>query len=149
MNDLLRVFVLSLAMVVFPTWAAENSKAISKAETALLGEYLFSLQWISWNEFGKAKISREQDELRMEARQERNGNYVSAEGTVKIMNAREFILKGKIVTRVSHLNEGQPCAREGEFHFRAVGSRKYWRLQEMVNPCTASGKTVDYVDVFF
>ena len=62
------------------------------------------------------------------------------------VDANEFGFRGKIVTQVSHINGGAPCTRDGEFTFRATGSRKYWRLQQMDNPCDS---VTDYVDVYF
>jgi hypothetical protein len=36
--------------------------------------------------------------------------------------------------------------RSGTFHFKATGKRRYWRMQEMDNPCDS---VTDYVDVYF
>ena len=48
--------------------------------------------------------------------------------------------------KISHINGGKPCAREGAMTFKITGKRRYWRLQEMNNPCDG---VTDYVDIFF
>jgi hypothetical protein len=35
--------------------------------------------------------------------------------------------------------------REGRFTFRITGTRRYWRMKEMNNPCE---DVADYVDVY-
>ena len=51
-----------------------------------------------------------------------------------------------MATRVSFIAGGMRCARKGEFVFEVKGNRKYWRLQQMLNPCES---VTDYVDVYF
>jgi len=46
---------------------------------------------------------------------------------------------------VSHINGGEPCLREGEMTFAITGKRRFWRLQQMQNPCN---EVVDYIDIF-
>ncbi|MDR3158198.1 MAG: hypothetical protein LBU11_04140 [Zoogloeaceae bacterium] len=140
----LQCLVLALCLTALPVMAEERLDV--EAEQALLGDHLFSLQWVSWEKFGKASVTRRDGVLHMNARQELDGDYVTAEGTITIIDAREFILKGEVTTRVSHINDGQPCGREGEWHFKVTGTRRYWRMQEMDNPCD---EVTDYVDVFF
>lgn len=48
--------------------------------------------------------------------------------------------------QISHINGGEPCVREGEMTFAITRKRKYWRLQEMQNPCDTA---TDYVDIYF
>ena len=116
-------------------------------EQKLLGKHMFSLQWISWEKFGTANITRKDGGgLYIDALQELNGDYVILKGDVRVANAREFTVIGELVTRVHHINGGEPCTRNETFTFKATGTRKYWRMQEMVNPCD---NVADYVDVFF
>ena len=49
-------------------------------------------------------------------------------------------------TRVSHIAGGAECRRHGTFHFATKVGRKYWRMQEMDNPCDDA---TDYVDIYF
>jgi hypothetical protein len=61
------------------------------------------------------------------------------------VRAREFTFRGTIVTRVKFIAAGQECRREGTFTFALKGQRRYWRLQQMQNPCA---DVVDYVDLY-
>jgi hypothetical protein len=122
------------------------AKQLTGAERNLLGKHMFSLQWISWDTFGAANITSSDAGLYIEARQELDGDYVSLKGEVTAAEAKEFTVTGELVTRVSYINDGEECVRNGKFTFKAVGARKYWRMQEMENPCE---DVVDYVDVYF
>jgi hypothetical protein len=129
----------------------KNPKTIindQNAKQMLLGQHRFSLQWISWDYFGKANITESKGTLFIKGEQKGRGNtdYLTLDGIITMVDAKEFAFKGTIVTQVSHINNGQPCKREGEMTFRITGNRKYWRLKEMDNPCE---EVVDYVDVFF
>ena len=115
-------------------------------EEKLLGKHMFSLQWIE-GPMGEAVVSRtETGGLRIDARQEHKGDFVTLNGDVRILDDKNFVVTGVLVTRVSHIAGGKPCPRSGEFTFRVTKNRKYWRLQQMDNPCDP---VVDYVDVYF
>ena len=123
--------------------------ASDNAEQKLLGKHMFSLQWILFQKekFGTASVTRNNDGgLYVDARQELNGDYVTLNGDVRVVNAKEFIVTGELVTCVSSNNSGKPCIRHGTFTFKATGDRKYWRMQERVNPCA---NVADYVDIYF
>lgn len=128
----------------FTALAREPSADVEK----LLGTHKFALQWISWDTFGTATVTRKDGGLYIDASQELGGDYVTLRGKLAVVEPGTFVVTGGLVTRVHHLNGGQACPREGTFTFKAKGKRKYWRLQEMDNPC-AGGGVVDYVDVFF
>ncbi len=119
-----------------------------KAKQMLLGKHKLSLQWISWDYFGKAAVTQKNGVFYVKGRQDaRDGSdFVSIDGVITSIDAREFGFSGNITTQVSHINGGQPCVREGEMTFRITGKRKYWRLQEIDNPCDP---VADYVDIFF
>ena len=128
---------------------ADFTQAQDKNEQRLLGKRMFSLQWIlfeSNNKYGVANISRKDTGLCIDARHEFNGDYVVLKGDLTIISPSEFTVNGELVTRVSYINNGNECPRSGTFTFKATGKRKYWRMQEMVNPCDDA---VDYVDVYF
>lgn len=115
----------------------------------LLGKHLFSLQWISWDYFGKATVTRPKGVYMLKGEQRGRGestDFVTIEGTIKSIDAKEFLFDGTIVTQISHINGGLPCTRQGEFTFKITGKRKYWRLMQMGNPCDS---VTDYVDIYF
>jgi hypothetical protein len=118
------------------------------AKNMLLGEHRLSLQWISWDYFGKATVTESNGTLFLTGEQKarKGGDHLKIDGVITEVDAREFKFNGTIVTKVEINNEGKPCERKGEMTFIIKGSRKYWRLKEMENPCE---EIVDYVDVFF
>ena len=118
------------------------------AKQMLVGAHRFSLQWISWDYFGKAVVTEKNGSLRIKGEQRGRGNedYVTMDGVITRVDAKAFTFEGDIVTRVSHINNGEPCKRSGEMTFRITGNRRYWRLQQMDNPCD---EAADYVDIFF
>jgi hypothetical protein len=118
------------------------------AKQMLVGAHRFSLQWISWDYFGKAIVTEKNGSLLVKGEQRGRGNddYVTMDGVITRVDAKEFTFEGDIITRVSHINKGEPCKRSGEMTFRITGNRRYWRLQQMNNPCD---EAADYVDIFF
>lgn len=128
---------------------AVSSKA-SKYDKMLLGKHLFSLQWVSWDYFGDALITktRQQNVYNVKAEQQdkNNGNFVSMDGVIEVVNAKHLKFKGEIITKVDHINKGKECKRSGNFDFKVKGKRKYWRLQQMDSPCS---EVVDYIDIFY
>lgn len=120
----------------------------AKAKAMLLGKHKLSLQWISWDYFGTATVSNAKGVMRLKGEQKaRRGNdFVKIDGVITSIDAKEFKFDGTIITQISHIAEGKPCERTGEMTFRITGKRKYWRLQEMDNPCD---EVTDYVDIYF
>lgn len=117
----------------------------------LIGNHKISLQWISWENFGTALIEKT-DKLgvyKITGKQvdDIKSHYLKIEGNLKPLNEKLLLFEGKIETRIGYINGGESCLREGTFHFRISGERKYWRLKEMTNPCD-SGNLVDYIDIF-
>jgi len=157
-----RSFYLFLLLICFLIFSCTQGHAASSAEMTgmksagtsdpavinkLLGSHMFSLQWISWEKFGTATIFKDAEgKLFIDARQALNGDEVTLTGQVTAIDAKTFIVDGELLTKVSHINGGNVCPRSGRFTFKATGNRKYWRLQEMENPCDG---VTDYVDVFF
>jgi hypothetical protein len=118
------------------------------AKQMLLGKHLFSLQWISWDYFGTATITDKKGILYLKGEQKQRGgrDFVKIEGRIVSIEKKEFVFDGTIVTQISHINNGEPCMRTGEMTFAITKNRKYWRLQEMTNPCE---EVFDYVDIYF
>ena len=138
-----------------------KKKATAKntvAKKSFIGNHMLSLQWISWEKFGKAVITQgaeegvynisglQGSECCKEADGRNNGDFVSIEGTIRKVDDKTLIFNGKITTRVYHINNGENVVREGEFTFLSTDGRKYWRLQDMKNP---TGDGTDYVDIYF
>jgi hypothetical protein len=145
------IFIKFLLLAVFTFAASGQEKtAVSdtKAKTMLLGRHKLSLQWISWDYFGVANVLNRNGVLHLKGEQNsRDGNdYLKIDGVITSVDAKEFKFDGTITTKISHIAEGEPCERTGDMTFRITGKRKYWRLQEMDNPCDG---VTDYVDIYF
>jgi hypothetical protein len=135
-----RVLVLACA-------AAALAQTPAATRQLLLGDHLFSLQWISWERFGKVAVTEEGGTLRIRGEQRNQaGDFVTLDGAIPSVLPNGFRFHGRIVTRVSYINKGAPCVRDGDFPFTASGARKFWRMQQYSNPCD---EAADYVDVFF
>ncbi len=125
----------------------------------LVGNHMFSSQWISWKKFGKVTISKTdapqvysisgmQDGVTCSDEEEGrdNADYLMIEGTITPKSKTHLVFEGKIILKIYHNNDGKPCVREGTFNFMSTQGRRYWRLQEMENPCD---KVCDYIDIYF
>ncbi len=147
-----KILLIFLLLVFSANVAAQQGdKTVIKDQSAkiqLLGEHRFSLQWISWDYFGKANVREDDGMLLLKGEQKarKGSDYLSIEGVITSVDTKEFKFKGTIITQISHINNGNPCKREGEMTFKITGTRKYWRLKEMDNPCEG---VTDYVDIYF
>lgn len=139
-----------IALLLTTPAAAQTKTVINDRASArmLLGNHLFSLQWISWDHFGSAAVTNKRGVYSIKGTQKGRSNtdFMTIKGNIMKIDAKEFTFSGTIVTQVSHLNSGEPCTREGEFTFKITGKRKYWRLMQMDNPCD---DVVDYIDIYF
>lgn len=118
------------------------------AAKMLLGRHKLSLQWISWDYFGAATVTNKGGVyyLKGEQKGRKDGDFVKVDGEITAIDAKEFTLRGTVISQISHINGGRPCKREGDLTFRITGNRKYWRMQQIDNPCDTAA---DYVDVYF
>lgn len=113
------------------------------------GNHMCSLQWISWKKFGSLSLERNPDgTLNCTGGQKSttSDDYLKLDGVISVINPLHLKFKGKIITCVSHINNGEPVVRDGEYNFTVAGQRRYWRLQEMNNP---KDRCCDYVDIYF
>lgn len=113
------------------------------------GRHALTLQWISWDKPGSVMIKQHTDGwYTVEGGQNgENGNYLKIKGRIRPINDRELEFEGTIESSIDHINGGEPCIRTGTKYFKATGTRKYWRLQDMIN--CVGGNVTDYVDIYF
>lgn len=123
------------------------------ARARLVGEHMLTLQWLGWGDLsgaGRVMVEDAGDTLPMRGEQRGTGenadDYVRIDGRILSASRDGFVFQGEILTRVHHIANGSECRRSGTFTFKATGKRRYWRLQEMDNPCDSA---TDYVDVYF
>lgn len=145
------IYTVFLLLAGFNAFGFAQEKTVvndTKAKTMLLGKHRLSLQWISWDYFGTATVTDKNGVLSLKGEQKQRGgkDYLKIDGTITSIDKNEFTFSGTIVMQVSHNNSGEPCKREGEMTFAIKGRRRYWRLQQMDNPCDG---VTDYVDIFF
>ena len=127
-----------------PTEPTVKDKAALKA---LVGKHALSLQWLQGKDKGAVEVFQDANHVRIRGEhRDPAGDFVTLEGWITEVKAKQFSVRGKLVTRSRLIAKGVECAREGDFTFAIKGGRKFWRLQEMKNPCEG-GDVVDYVDV--
>ncbi len=146
-----KIFLIAALILVGLSFSVFGQKTVvnnAKAKTMLLGKHRLSLQWISWDYFGTATVTDKGGVLSLKGEQKsrKDSDFVRIDGTITEINAKDFVFDGRVSTQISYINGGKPCLRTGKMTFKITGTRKYWRLMEMDNPCEA---VTDYVDIFF
>jgi hypothetical protein len=144
------IFVVFIVLAFAASSLAQERTVINdKAAAAmLLGKHKLSLQWISWDYFGTATVTNNAGVYSIKGSQKGRGNsdFLTIEGMIVSIDAKQFVFEGTITMQISHINGGNPCNRQGDLTFKITGKRKYWRMQEMENPCD---QATDYVDIYF
>jgi hypothetical protein len=143
------LFFLALAALCVAS-AAQADPVINdqKAAKQLLGKHALTLQWIGTgglNDAGSAEVKQEGSAWHLTGRKDAKEGFISLDGVVSKIDKTTFTFKGKIVTKVAFIYEGKECAREGEYTFERKGTRKYWRMYPIDNPCD---QAADYIDIF-
>jgi hypothetical protein len=150
MKQLIALFLILLACGLAGYGQDKTDINDAAASRVLLGPHGLSLQWISWDYFGVANVTNRRGIYSIDGEQKgrgkNNSDFVKIHGVITSVDAKQFAFSGKITTQVSHINGGKPCVRDGEFTFKITGKRRYWRLQQMDNPCDP---VTDYVDIYF
>lgn len=145
-----KLILLLLILVCFGQAFAQQKTDVNdkKAAQILIGRHKLSLQWISWDYFGAANVTNRKGIYYLKGEQKGRGNtdFLRIDGVITSIDPKEFKFDGTVEMQISHINSGQPCKREGSLTFRITGKRKYWRMQEMDNPCDG---VTDYVDIYF
>ena len=107
-----------------------------------------TLQWISFESPGRGYVVAQMNGglLHLSGSQTaRSGpGRVTLDGDVIRINPRSFFFRGRIVITDAP-DRGRNCVREGTYEFRATGTRRYWRLQDI----EACDGLADYVDIYF
>lgn len=123
------------------------------AAQALIGPHRFSLQWISWTEFGEANVTVDNGLYRIQGSQTNPAGSNAAQarqllridGVFSRIETKLLHFEGTIDIRLGRGGDTSTCRREGKMTFRfRKGKTRSWRLQQMQNPCIDH---VDYVDI--
>ena len=125
------------------------------AAQALEGAHRFSLQWISWENFGSVTITDEDGLLRIRGHQTLQGTggvsqarqAMTIDGVVTAIDKTRFEFEGELMIRLGRGGEAKdPCFRKGKLTFQyREGNSRSWRLTQQQNPCVDH---VDYVDIY-
>jgi hypothetical protein len=152
-----KIYLISIGLVLnlWPTalWAKpeDRDKTVVNSPVMaekLVGRHKLNLQWIgseNWAEFGNLKVVDRHGMMLIRGKQIKGDDYLQIDGKILNIEDKQFTFQGNITTRVSHINKGTSCQRDGEMIFKITENRKYWRLQQMNNPCDP---VTDYVDIF-
>ena len=145
--------ILLLAFCALTSAATSKTGLDAPARARLVGEHRLTLQWLGWNDLGRSGNLVIEDRGRIlsvageqSGQGENLGDYLKISGNIVSATKDGFVFTGDITTRVGHIADGVACKRSGTFTFKTKGTRKYWRMQEMDNPCEP---VTDYVDVYF
>lgn len=153
MRPIVRLWPALFCACVVIASAAPASGIDAGARARLVGNHRLTLQWIGWGDLagaGRVVIAAQGRGLSLHGEQtghdDNAGDYVRIDGHIVSATRDGFTFEGDVLTRVSHIAGGAECRRHGTFHFVATQGRKYWRMQEMDNPCDDA---TDYVDIYF
>lgn len=137
-----------IALLSLSPASADPAVADAGAAQQLLGKHAITLQWLgtgTLKDAGHAEVKNEGGNWHLAGRQETKEGHVSLDGVITAIDKTTFAFQGKIITNVTFINQGKDCLRDGSFTFARKGARKYWRLQQMDNPCD---QATDYVDIY-
>lgn len=123
------------------------AKRIPKIEISIKKTIPISLQWIGFQNPGKAEVVKQSDGwFTISGEQTNNSNeFLKINGKIKRISDTKISFLGTIITYVKINNGSVPCEKTGEQLFVKTGDRKYYRLQNMEN--CSKGKVLDFVDL--
>ncbi len=139
---------LKLILLYFFIFSVHVSLLASAKKEIREGKHDLTLQWIESKQPGTAIIKKQKDgfyTIKGEHKDSK-GNYLTIDGKLEVISARELHFEGEILTKVEHIYGGNVCKRAGKQIFQAYGKRKYWRMHNKIN---CDGVVTDYVDIFF
>jgi hypothetical protein len=127
-----------------------KSSAFAQFEQIRPGQHAFTLQWIDLDKNGPGSVmiqplGENKYSIEGEQRDRTKKEYITIKGTIMADNETLYF-DGKIVSKVGFVNNGKPCEMIGPAVFKAIGKRRYWRLQRMTN---CDGISSDYIDIYF
>ena len=124
------------------------ARKIPKVEINIKKTIPISLQWIGFQNHGKAELVKQSDGwLTISGEQTNSRNeFLKINGKIKRISETQVSFIGTIITYVKINNGGVPCEKTGEQVFLKTGDRKYYRLHNMEN--CSKGKVLDYVDLY-
>lgn len=146
------ILLMSVSLISACADVSPKTKSNIQSPSDLSGKHGLTLQWIDWSNWGEVDFTPiDSNTYSIKGSQVGNeqsscpGCSISIEGTVFQVDGETLKFKGKIESVVSHINNGEPCIKEGEFDFISTNGKRYWRCQSMIS-CDS---VVNYVDIYF
>ena len=154
----MKTLIASLALALAVTGAAAQTPPPAPGERTIVTNRAalarlrrnsgITLQWISFHQGGRGHVTvTERDGLvHLRGAQTRNDSAgrVDLDGDVLAIGPRSFTFRGRISIENAP-DADRECIRDGTYEFRATGTRRYWRLQNI----EACDGLADYVDIYF
>ena len=154
----MKTLLASLALMLAVTGAAAQTAAPASGERTIVNDSAalnrlrhnsgITLQWISFGQPGRGHVVVTERNglvhLRGSQTQRAGAGRVDLDGDVLSISARSFTFRGRIMIENAP-DPDRECLREGTYEFRATGTRRYWRLQNI----EACDGLADYVDIYF
>lgn len=154
----MKTLLASLALALTVTGAAAQTPPPAGGERTIVSDRAalvrlrrnsgITLQWISFGQPGRGHVTVTERSglihLRGSQTQNRGAGRVDLDGDVLAISARSFTFRGRISIENSP-DPDRECLRDGTYEFRATGTRRYWRLQNI----EACDGLADYVDIYF
>lgn len=154
----MKTLIASLALALAVTGAAAQTPPPAPGERTIVTNRAalarlrrnsgITLQWISFHQGGRGHVTVTERNglvhLRGAQTQNDSAGRVDIDGDVLAIGPRSFTFRG----RISIENAPDPdreCLRDGTYEFRATGTRRYWRLQNI----EACDGLADYVDIYY
>ncbi|WP_395614279.1 hypothetical protein [Allosphingosinicella sp.] len=154
----MKTLIASLALALAVTGAAAQVPPPASGERTIVNDRAalarlrrnsgITLQWISFHQGGRGHVTVTERNglihLRGSQTQNDSAGRVDLDGDVLAIGPRSFTFRG----RISIENAPDPdreCLRDGTYEFRATGTRRYWRLQNI----EACDGLADYVDIYY
>lgn len=142
-----KILIVLMVISISLAWSKGNDRSdLIELEHKLVGTHIFGVQFI-YDGYGTAEITHEEGVLKIRGEQysKNKEEFVLMDGTITIIDERNFIVKG-------HLKLFTPgcCGlldREIEYTFRKIGNRKYYRLKEREDLCSPY-TCAYYLDIF-
>ena len=154
----MKTLIASLALALAATGAAAQTPPPAAGERTIVNDRAalarlrrntgITLQWISFHQGGRGHVTATERNglvhLRGAQTQNDSAGRVDLDGDVLAIGARSFTFRGRIMIENAP-DPDRECLRDGTYEFRATGTRRYWRLQNI----EACDGLADYVDIYF
>jgi len=122
----------------------------SRFDKLIIGNKAFGDDLVGNWTYARARIKKIGDSVVINGNQVNGRNFCKIKGTIKMLNARNFIFKGTIAV---YFDNGYGMIDNkrliGQYLFKRTGDRQYWRLQQPTETGTGLFDHIfHYIDIF-